>query len=250
MLVHGGAHGAWCWAPTMVLLQSSTLAVDLPPREVRGGAGRNESRPELRTLTVADWTDSLFGDLDAAGIERAVLVGHSLGGLTIAEAARRRPERVAHLVFVSAAVPPEGRSVVDALPENLSEFARSNVQAMLESDEPMGAMPQDALIEMFANDMDDDQREFLLANVGTEALRPVIEPVTRVGIPPSLPKTFVRLLRDRSLEPARQDMMIDNLRASPGGVVDVVELDSGHDVMISSPHLLAPVLDAIAATAT
>jgi ATP-dependent Clp protease ATP-binding subunit ClpA len=37
---------------------------------------------------------------------------------------------------------------------------------------------------------------------------------------------------------------------SPGGTVDVVEIDSGHDVMISSPHLLAPVLDAIAGSST
>lgn len=47
-----------------------------------------------------------------------MLIGPSMGGITVAEVARRVPERVAHLVFVSCLVPPEGGTVVDALPES------------------------------------------------------------------------------------------------------------------------------------
>jgi hypothetical protein len=68
--------------------------------------------------------------------------------------------------------------------------------------------------------------------------------VTRVGIPKDLPIDYVRLLRDQALVPDDQDAQVEHLRASPGGEVRVVELDTGHDVMISAPHLLAPVLTA------
>jgi len=72
--------------------------------------------------------------------------------------------------------------------------------------------------------------------------------VSRAGIPDELPKTFVKLLRDQSLPPDHQDVLVQNLRDSPGGVVDVVTIDAGHDVMISRPKELADVLNGIAAT--
>ena len=70
-----------------------------------------------------------------------------------------------------------------------------------------------------------------------------------MGIPPALPKTYLRLLRDQALPPDDQDRAIAALRDSPGGEVDVVELDTGHNVMISAPQLLAPVLDELATRA-
>lgn len=95
--------------------------------------------------------------------------------------------------------------------------------------------------------MDEEQARFVLERTGTEAAVVLAEPVTRAGIPRELPKTFVKLLRDQSLPPAHQDVLIDNLRASPGGDVDVVTIDSGHDVMISRPKELADVLNPITA---
>jgi hypothetical protein len=75
------------------------------------------------------------------------------------------------------------------------------------------------------------------------------DPVSRAGVPPDLPKTYVKLLRDQSLPPDQQDLLIGNLRDSPGGAVDVVEIDAGHDVMISRPDALATVLNRIGAAA-
>ena len=53
--------------------------------------------------------------------------------------------------------------------------------------------------------------------------------------------------RDQSLPPDTQTTMIANLAASPGGDLAVVELDSGHNVMVSHPRELAEVLNRIAA---
>jgi hypothetical protein len=94
--------------------------------------------------------------------------------------------------------------------------------------------------------MDEEQARFVLDRTGTEAAVVLAERVTRAGIPPELPKTFVKLLQDQSLPPEHQDALVDNLRASPGGDVGVVTIDSGHDVMISRPKELADVLNRIA----
>jgi pimeloyl-ACP methyl ester carboxylesterase len=248
VFVHGGAHGAWCWEPILPYVDGESLAVDLPPKSIRGGPDRFETLPELRTLTIDDFTRSLLDDVDTAGIERFVLVGHSMGGLTISEVARRVPDRVEHLVYVSCMVPPEGASAIEALPEDLQDLTRRAVEETRQGgDNPIGGLDEQTTRSMFCNDMDEEQARFVFDRTGTEAAVVLAEPATRAGIPPELPKTFVKLLRDQSLPPERQDVLVGNLRASPGGHVDVVTIDAGHDVMISRPKDLADALNPIAA---
>jgi pimeloyl-ACP methyl ester carboxylesterase len=250
VLVHGGGHGAWCWEPTLTHLDGETLAVDLPPKSIRGGPRRHEQRPELATLTIADFADSALADVDAAGYERFVLVGHSMGGLTISELASRVPPRVVHLVYVSCIVPPEGGSAIDAMPASLRAMTREAVErARAGEADPIGGLDETTIRCMFGNDMDEEQIQFVLDHNGTEAPGPLAEPVSREGIPVDLPKTYVKLLRDQSLPPETQDELIANLKASPGGAVEVIALDAGHDVMISRPRELAELLNRTASEA-
>jgi pimeloyl-ACP methyl ester carboxylesterase len=250
VLVHGGGHGAWCWEPLLPLLSTrDVLAVDLPPVEVRAQATRFAESPALFELTIDDFATATLAAADARGFDRFVLVGHSLAGLTLGAVAARAPERVARLVFVSATVPPEGGCVFDALPPELRDMSRQAFdRSMTARAFDLGrALPEPMLRDMFCNDMDEPHTQFVLEHVGNEVIGVLGEQVSRKGIPADVPKTYVKLLRDQSLPPALQDDLIANLRATPGGEVEVVELDSGHDVMISNPHLLAPVLDRLAA---
>lgn len=249
VLVHGGAGGAWIWEPLTPLLEEDALAVDLPPKAIRGSR-EGSDLPELRTLSVGHFADSVVRDVDAAGFERFVLVGHSMGGLTISEVARRVPDRVEHLVYVSCMVPPEGASAIEALPEDLRAMTRQAVEeARRGGDNPIGGLDDETIRSMFCNDMDEAQTGFMLEHTGTEVAVVLAEPTSRAGIPADLPKTFVKLLRDESLAPEVQDVLIHNLRDSPGGGVDVVTIDAGHCVMISQPKKLADVLNPIAAAA-
>ena len=102
---------------------------------------------------------------------------------------------------------------------------------------------------MFCNDMDDEQTRFVLDNFGSEALPIVAESVSREGLSAEIPKTWIRLLQDAILTPGIQDICVANLETSPGGTVTVIELDSGHNAMVSHPRELAVILDGIAAAA-
>jgi pimeloyl-ACP methyl ester carboxylesterase len=260
VLVHGGGHGAWCWEPTIEHLESDVLAVDLPPKQVRGGARRHEQPPELLTLTVSDFAASVLADVDAAGYDRFVLVGHSMAGLTVPEVARRAPERVAHLVFVSCTVPANGESSVDVLLAGAADVgeiaaanidaASANIETAQQGGDPGPQLSEERVREMFCNDMDEAQTRFVLDNFGSEALPIVAERVSREGLSSAIPKTWVRLLNDAILTPGIQDVCVANLETSPGGSVTVIELDSGHNAMISHPRELAAILDGIAATST
>ena len=229
VLVHGGGHGAWCWAPTLDLIDGSVIAVDLPPVSIRGGPGRSEMPEGIGDLCLADWADAVIAAADGAGFDRFVLVGHSLAGLTISEVARRAPHRVAHLVFVSALAPRQGENALSAMAPEMMERVS-------------GGLTDEVVAELFCNDMDATQTQFVLDRFGTDAAQVMLEPIDRVGIPPELPTTYVRLARDQALTPAAQDASIAALLAVPGGTVQVKEIDSGHNVMISRPVELARVI--------
>jgi pimeloyl-ACP methyl ester carboxylesterase len=248
LLVHGGAHGAWCWQPTLDVLSTPAVAVELPPRAIRGKPQTVAPPAETARLGIADFADAVIAGADAAALESFVLVGHSMGGLTVAEVARRVPGRVRHLVFVSCIVPPEGATMIDSLPEAVREMTRQSLGRAQGGDFSLGIGMSDELKRfMFCNDMDEAQARFVLERCGHECPTPFLETVSRAGLPPALPKTYVRLLRDQALSPEDQDRQIANLRAAPGGSVAVVELDTGHDVMVSAPGALAEVLERIAA---
>ena len=74
----------------------NVLAVDLP------GHCRSEGPPPA---TVEDAAAFVVALLDAAGVAKAALVGHSFGSLIALETAARAPERVSHLALVGTAYP-------------------------------------------------------------------------------------------------------------------------------------------------
>jgi pimeloyl-ACP methyl ester carboxylesterase len=74
----------------------NVLAVDLP------GHCKSDGEPPR---SVEEGADFVLALLDAAGVKRAALVGHSFGSLIALEAAARAPERVSQLVLVGTAFP-------------------------------------------------------------------------------------------------------------------------------------------------
>ncbi len=74
----------------------NVLAVDLP------GHCKSEGPPPA---TVEDASAFIIALLDAAGVAKAALVGHSFGSLIALETAARAPERVTHLALVGTAYP-------------------------------------------------------------------------------------------------------------------------------------------------
>jgi pimeloyl-ACP methyl ester carboxylesterase len=225
-------------------VDATVLSIDLPPKSIRGVPPQHPPPAELASTTLDDFVTSTIADIDVARIDRFVLVGHSMGGLTICEVARRIPDRVERLVFVSCMVPTEGHLVADAVPSSVDDDVRDGLADA--PDERQIGLEEATIRRMFCNDMTEEQTQLVLSHIGAEVMAIFGERVTRLGIPPDLPKTWVRLVRDQALTPADQDAAIATLRASPGGDIDVIDLDAGHDAMISAPQELGAILGEIA----
>lgn len=94
ILVHGACHGAWCWYKVAALLKRTGHRVTTPNLNL------------LEVPTFAAYSQPLLDILSTLPPgERVVLVGHGLGGLSIALAMERFPERIAAAVFLAAFMP-------------------------------------------------------------------------------------------------------------------------------------------------
>ncbi|EPP1403277.1 alpha/beta fold hydrolase [Klebsiella oxytoca] len=95
-LLHGISSGAASWHKQMALLGYRVLAWDMP--------GYGES-PMLATARAdaGAYADALARMLDRAGVQKTVLLGHSLGALVAAAFAARYPQRVRYLVLADVA---------------------------------------------------------------------------------------------------------------------------------------------------
>ena len=99
VFIHGALHDHSVWtllARWFAHHGHAVLAVDQPGHQRSAGP----VLPDVEALT--DWTLAL---LDAAGVARAALVGHSMGSLIALEAAARAPTRVTHLAMLGTAYP-------------------------------------------------------------------------------------------------------------------------------------------------
>ena len=113
VFIHGAEQDHSCWN-----LQSrwfahhgySVLVPDLP------GHGRSAGEPLPSIGALADWIIAL---LDAVGVEKATLIGHSMGSLVALEATLRHPARLEKIALIGSAMPmPVSEALLDAARDN------------------------------------------------------------------------------------------------------------------------------------
>ncbi|WP_321897416.1 acetoin dehydrogenase dihydrolipoyllysine-residue acetyltransferase subunit [Paraburkholderia heleia] len=97
VLIHGfgGDLNNWLFNHTDLAAQRIVWALDLP--------GHGESGKALESGSLDELAQSVLAFLDAQKIDRAHLVGHSLGGAVAMAAAEQAPGRVASLALISSA---------------------------------------------------------------------------------------------------------------------------------------------------
>lgn len=104
VLVHGACHGAWCWYRVVTRLRSEghrVTALDM------AASGADPKRAE-EVGSVSDYFRPLMEFMEAlppAPEERVVVVGHSMGGISISVAMERFPHQIALAIFVTAFMP-------------------------------------------------------------------------------------------------------------------------------------------------
>ncbi len=234
VLIHGGWHGAWCWDRVAPLLEQDgheVVSFDLP--------GHGEDRTPAVEVTLEGYTDRVVEALDALS-EPAVLVGHSLGGTVISQAAERRPEKIEKLVYLCALLLPSGKSAIEASQEDGGSVILKNAE--VEADLGRIVLTETGMREALYHDCPEEDFERARRLISPQPLAPLGTPVeVTEGNFGSVRRTYVHTTQDRVVSPAAQEKMYADLPCEK-----VVSMATGHLPFFAAPEELAGHLDSLA----
>jgi pimeloyl-ACP methyl ester carboxylesterase len=109
VLVHGGGHGGWCYQRVARILLDHGHDVYAPTLT---GLGDRSHLLDAR-VDLNRHIEDVVALLHYEDLRDVVLVGHSYGGMVITGAADRAADRIGRLVYLDAANPRHGQSLVD-----------------------------------------------------------------------------------------------------------------------------------------
>jgi pimeloyl-ACP methyl ester carboxylesterase len=231
VLVHGAWQGAWAWDEVAAGLRAigakDVIAVELPAH------GADET--PVADATLDAYVAAVERAIDAAHAP-VVLIGHSLGGVVITQAAERRPKRIAKLVYVAAFVPRDGQSL-----QTLSATdAGSHLNRVLQINPTAGiaAIPTSQLQDVFCNDGSPAVLARLSSRYRDEPLVPLATPVhvTLAGWG-AVAKYYVYTRRDHTISYSLQQTMTADLT-----LMATASLDTGHSPFLSASDQLIAAL--------
>jgi pimeloyl-ACP methyl ester carboxylesterase len=230
VLIHGGWHAAWCWVRVIPLLEKhghTVIAPDLP------GHGANATPACERPYEL--YVPELCALLDGLE-ERAILVGHSSGGMIITEAGRRMSKRVSGLVYLSAFLLAAGKTPRDVMKMDSESLLAESLE--IDNTRGLSYVRKECAKRVFYDDCSDQDAAWAISQLQPEPLIRQGPPVsdTRSGEPPPVgtPRFFIECLHDRALSPVVQRWMYTE---SPCDAV--YSLSTSHSPFLSAPAALA-----------
>ena len=230
VLVHGAYHAAWCWQRVVPVLEQAGHLVSAPDLP---GHGDDKAPP-------ADVTMSSYAGRVAevvAGFEAPViLVGHSMAGAVVAQAAELMPDRIAQVIFLTAYIPADGQSVADMVRQDTN--VRFPVTRLEHDGVPCLGIEPYALGRHFYHDANPEDFAWLKDKVQTQPIAPFgaalnlsAENFDRVK------KAYILCRDDRAIGFSLQRQMAARCGCNP-----VVTMKSGHSPFITAPNELCQLL--------
>ena len=226
LLVHGAWHGAWCWKKIIPLLEGAghnVLAPDLPGRG-SNPVPMSEISFQLYVQQVCQLIDSLA--------EPVILVGHSLGGCTISQAAERRPDKVRALAYLSGYLVKNNETAIQYVFADTEANMMSHI--ILSKDQSYSTVKEESIIDKFYGDCSEKDANFAKPLLVPESSTPFMTPIEiteeRFG---RIPRTYISCLRDRAISPTIQKQMYTSLPCQK-----IIQMDSDHAPFFSAPQEL------------
>lgn len=232
VLVHGAWHGGWCWEKVVPALEAAGHVAVAPDLPGHGSDPTPHDRVDLQAYCdrVCEQIDCLDGAV--------VLVGHSLGGLTISQVAEHRHDRLRCLVYLAAFVPGSSGSVAAAT-DSVSPEIHTAVR-LSDDGHSIGFDPAMAREIFYADCSEGD------AAGAIDRLCPQPGRVFRSGLQLSqagygqVPRDYILCLQDRAVPIETQRSLADR------HCRHVYSMDRSHSPFFSAPNELAKILGEIA----
>lgn len=238
VLVHGGGHGGWCYQQVARQLRTKGHDVYTPTLT---GLGEREHllRPHIDlNLQITD----VVKLIDFEDLHDVILVGHSYGGMVITGTADRRTDRIANLVYLDAAYPADGQSLVDVAGDMMNA-ARADAQiidgvelVLFPGKYPMS--PGD-----YYGVTDPAQIAWMKPKLTPHPWQ-CFEQKLKLGNEEAMRRIPISMITTN----VQQDSLTDEIREAIRGMTQgrYWHVETGHDLMISEPGQVAQILAEIA----
>jgi pimeloyl-ACP methyl ester carboxylesterase len=234
VLVHGGGHGGWCYQRVARLLRAEGHEVYTPTL-----TGLGERSGALSPAIDLDFhVRDVVAVFHYEDLHDVILVGHSYGGMVITGAADRAADRVGKLVYLDAANPRNGQSLVDV------------AGPVINVTRPMGAIVDGVELVLlpapgaaaFYGIEDPDDQAWVDARLTGHPWKCFEQPLelTDEDALWAIPQYHIVCT---STVPTRAEELVANARAHGRWW----EIDTGHDLMITEPRAVADALLEVAA---
>lgn len=242
VMVHGAFGGAYVWdfvKPGLEAAGHRVDTLDLP--------GQGNDQTPLSEVSLDAYTNRVIEVLEQG--PPAVLVGHSMGGMSVTQAAARRPELVESLIYVAAFAPEDGESLLalTRFPEAAGDMIQGKSQ--VSGDPPVARLSDEDSIAARYNCCTPERAAWALERARVQPVVPMGQPLQidpeRFEEFKALPRRYVMCLQDHSIMPAMQRLMLERAGCSP-----VIELDTDHSPQLSASEELVTALDQLARLGT
>ncbi|KYF59853.1 alpha/beta hydrolase [Sorangium cellulosum] len=230
VLVHGAFVGGWAWDKVVPLLEAGgneVIALDLP--------AHGDDQTPLADASLQAYTDAVVAAIDGAS-RPVVLVGHSMGGTVVSQAAEARPDKVKTLVYLTAFLMKDGQSLEQEWADD--EGAAIKAYAVPSSDGTSLSFKEGWAEDAFCQDCSPEDIARLESNLREEPAKPFGEPIhvteERWG---RVPRVYIEALKDLAISPAEQEQQYTALPCER-----VISIDAGHAPFLTKPNELAEAL--------
>lgn len=223
LLIHGAAHGAWCWRdviPELQALGHTAQAIDLP--------GHGADATPYTDVTLDAYADAITAALDRP----TIVVGHSMGGYPITLAAERAPDLVQMLIYVCAYVPKPGLSLSQMRMEAPYQPLLPHIRMM--DDKKGWTVARGDLHDLFYHDCPPGTVDYAAANLCIQATQPTSVPVVTTERSAQIPRRYIRCADDRTIPPEYQITMTQDWPAD-----HVSTMGCAHSPFFAQPAALA-----------
>jgi pimeloyl-ACP methyl ester carboxylesterase len=230
ILIAGAWHGSWCWQRVAPLLEARGARVTTPELP-----GMGDDNGDPREVTLAGW-GRFVADIVISARDPVILVGHSRAGVVISQAAELVPERLSRLVYLSAYLLPENRTMAAEARADTASLVAPN---MVPSDSGVTcALRAGVVREAFYGRCTDADAAWAIERLRPEPLKPLVTSprISTAGFG-GVRRAYIECTADRAVTLASQRRMQSALPCDP-----VFTLDSDHSPFLSSPQALADVL--------
>jgi pimeloyl-ACP methyl ester carboxylesterase len=230
VLVHGAWHGAWCWEKLVPLLEEQghkVYTVDLP--------SHGADKTPVGQVTLQSYGDRVSEVLEQSD-EPVTLVGHSMGGIAITQAAEQNPDKIKSLVYLTAFLLQNNESMVEIIPTDTEAIVARNM--VVAEDGSSATLKSDELKNIFYAKCNDSDVERAQSRLTPQAIAPLATKLSytdeRYG---RVPRFYIECLQDRAITNSCQKQMYT---ATP--CEKVYTLDTDHSPFYSAPQELASIL--------